>query len=72
MLQVFLTPFCFFILLENYLYYLYNIDNAGQVRGKTCYIQYSNRQEIINSKTIGDSPSNVLLITLENLKVSQE
>ena len=40
-----------------------------QVRGKTVYLQYSTRQEIVNSKTQGDTPSNVLLVTLEALMV---
>ncbi len=42
-----------------------------QVRGKTVYLQYSTRQEIVNSKTQGDTPSNVLLVTLEALMVRQ-
>ena len=41
-----------------------------QVRGKTVYLQYSNRQEIINAKNTADTPSNVLLVSLENLLVS--
>ena len=42
---------------------------AIQVRGKTVYLQYSNRQEIINAKNTADTPSNVLLVSLENLMV---
>ena len=41
-----------------------------QVRGKTVYLQYSNRQEIVNAKNTADTPSNVLLVSLENLMVS--
>ena len=33
------------------------------------YLQYSNRQEIINAKNNADTPSNVLLVSLENLLV---
>ena len=44
--------------------------NSVQVRGKTVYLQYSNRQEIINAKNTADTPSNVLLVSLENLMVS--
>jgi hypothetical protein len=40
-----------------------------QVRGKTVYLQYSNRQEIVNAKNTADTPSNVLLVSLENLMV---
>ncbi|KAK9864277.1 hypothetical protein WJX84_009138 [Apatococcus fuscideae] len=47
-------------------YYASSADPA-KVRGKTVYLQYSTRQEIVNSKTQGDTPSNVLLVTLEAL-----
>lgn len=33
------------------------------------YLQYSNRQEIINARNTADTPSNVLLVSLENLLV---
>ena len=41
-----------------------------QVRGKTVYLQYSTRQEIVHSKQPLDGPSNVLLVTMDNLDVS--
>lgn len=34
-------------------------------RGKTVYLQYSNRQEIVNNKTAADVAGNVLLVTIE-------
>lgn len=40
-----------------------------QVRGKTVYLQYSTRQEIVHSKQPLDGPSNVLLVTMDNLDV---
>jgi polypyrimidine tract-binding protein 2 len=39
-----------------------------QVRGKTVYLQYSTRQEIVNATSSAEEPSNVLLATLENLQ----
>ncbi|KAK8936776.1 hypothetical protein KSP39_PZI012442 [Platanthera zijinensis] len=39
-----------------------------QVRGKTVYIQYSNRQEIVNNKSTGDVAGNVLLVTIEGVE----
>ncbi|KAK3026458.1 hypothetical protein RJ639_041868 [Escallonia herrerae] len=44
-------------------YYLSSSEPA-QVRGKTVYLQYSNRQEIVNNKTSADVPGNVLLVTI--------
>lgn len=38
------------------------------VRGKTVYIQYSNRHEIVNNKSPGDIPGNVLLVTIEGVE----
>lgn len=35
------------------------------MRGKTVYLQYSNRQEIVNNKTSADVAGNVLLVTIE-------
>lgn len=35
------------------------------MRGKTVYLQYSNRQEIVNNKTTADVAGNVLLVTIE-------
>ncbi|KAJ1377416.1 RNA-binding domain superfamily [Sesbania bispinosa] len=40
----------------------------AQVRGKTVYIQYSNRHEIVNNKGPGDVPGNVLLVTIEGVE----
>ncbi|KAJ3673379.1 hypothetical protein LUZ60_006753 [Juncus effusus] len=48
-------------------YYATSSDPA-QIRGKTVYIQYSNRQEIVHSKTVGESAGNVLLVTIEGVE----
>nr|XP_010939821.1 polypyrimidine tract-binding protein homolog 1 isoform X3 [Elaeis guineensis] len=48
-------------------YYASSSDPA-QVRGKTVYIQYSNRQEITNNKSSGDVAGNVLLVTIEGVE----
>ncbi|KAL5082237.1 hypothetical protein RYX36_010658 [Vicia faba] len=40
-------------------------SEPAQVRGKTVYIQYSNRHETVNSKGPGDVPGNVLLVTFD-------
>ncbi|XP_061979553.1 polypyrimidine tract-binding protein homolog 1-like isoform X1 [Populus nigra] len=48
-------------------YYASSSDPA-QVRGKTVYIQYSNRHEIVNNKSPGDNPGNVLLVTIEGVE----
>jgi polypyrimidine tract-binding protein 2 len=48
-------------------YYATSSDPA-QIRGKTVYIQYSNRQEIVHSKTVGESVGNVLLVTIEGVE----
>ncbi|TYI90147.1 hypothetical protein E1A91_D03G101700v1, partial [Gossypium mustelinum] len=37
----------------------------SEVRGKTVYLQYSNRQKIVNNKTTADIAGNVLLVTIE-------
>ncbi|KAK1284862.1 hypothetical protein QJS10_CPB20g02041 [Acorus calamus] len=47
-------------------YYASSADPA-QIRGKTVYLQYSNRHEIVNNKPAGDVPSNVLLVTVEGV-----
>ncbi|CAN6444373.1 unnamed protein product [Victoria cruziana] len=44
--------------------YYASSPEPAQVRGKTVYIQYSNRQEIVHNKTSGDAASNVLLVTI--------
>ncbi|KAL2556186.1 Polypyrimidine tract-binding protein-like protein 2 [Forsythia ovata] len=45
--------------------YYASSSEPAQVRGKTVYLQYSNRQEIVNNKTTADVAGNVLLITIE-------
>ncbi|KAI5561895.1 hypothetical protein POPTR_015G020800v4 [Populus trichocarpa] len=45
--------------------YYASSSEPAQVRGKTVYLQYSNRQEIVNNKTTADAGGNVLLITIE-------
>ncbi|KAF5190757.1 Polypyrimidine tract-binding protein-like protein [Thalictrum thalictroides] len=47
-------------------YYSSSLDPA-QLRGKTIYLQYSNRQEIVHNKTSGDVTGNVLLVTIEGV-----
>ncbi|KAH7430315.1 hypothetical protein KP509_09G093000 [Ceratopteris richardii] len=48
--------------------YYASSSEPAQIRGKTVYLQYSNRQEIINNKSSGDVPSNVLLVTFEGVE----
>lgn len=48
--------------------YYASSSEPAQVRGKTVYLQYSNRQEIVNSKNTGDVASNVLLVTIEGVE----
>ncbi|KAG1330801.1 Polypyrimidine tract-binding protein [Cocos nucifera] len=48
--------------------YYASSSEPAKVRGKTVYIQYSNRQEIVNSKSSGDVSGNVLLVTLEGVE----
>ncbi|XP_043702374.1 polypyrimidine tract-binding protein homolog 2-like isoform X2 [Telopea speciosissima] len=43
-------------------------SEPAQVRGKTVYLQYSNRQEIVNNRTAGDVAGNVLLVTIEGVE----
>ncbi|GAA0153233.1 RNA processing factor [Lithospermum erythrorhizon] len=45
--------------------YYASSSEPDQVRGKTVYLQYSNRQEITNNKTTADVAGNVLLVTIE-------
>jgi polypyrimidine tract-binding protein 2 len=47
-------------------YYASSAEPA-QVRGKNVYLQYSNRQEIVNSKNTGEAPGNVLLVGMEGI-----
>lgn len=46
--------------------------HAWQVRGKTVYLQYSTRQEIVNSTRSVEQGGNVLLVSLENLGVRSQ
>ena len=48
--------------------YYASSSEPAQVRGKTVYIQYSNRHEIVNNKSPGDTPGNVLLVTMEGVQ----
>lgn len=48
--------------------YYASSSEPAQVRGKTVYLQYSNRQEIVNNKNSGDAASNVLLVTIEGVE----
>ncbi|KAF8408121.1 hypothetical protein HHK36_007264 [Tetracentron sinense] len=48
--------------------YYASSSEPAQVRGKTMYIQYSNRQEIVNNKSSGDVAGNVLLVTIEGVE----
>ncbi|OWM64569.1 hypothetical protein CDL15_Pgr020536 [Punica granatum] len=48
--------------------YYASSPEPAQVRGKTVYIQYSNRHEIVHNKSPGDVPGNVLLVTIEGVE----
>ncbi|XP_074563182.1 polypyrimidine tract-binding protein homolog 1-like [Curcuma longa] len=48
--------------------YYASSSEPAQVRGKTVYIQYSNRQEIVNNKATGEVAGNVLLVTIEGVE----
>ncbi|RWV80463.1 hypothetical protein GW17_00058268, partial [Ensete ventricosum] len=48
--------------------YFASSSEPAQVRGKTVYIQYSNRQEIVNNKVSGEAAGNVLLVTIEGVE----
>ncbi|CAL9068582.1 unnamed protein product [Musa banksii] len=48
--------------------YYASSSEPAQVRGKTVYIQYSNRQEIVNNKASGEVVGNVLLVTIEGVE----
>ena len=48
--------------------YYASSSEPAQVRGKTLYIQYSNIHEIVNNKSPGDVPGNVLLVTIEGVE----
>jgi polypyrimidine tract-binding protein 2 len=48
--------------------YFASSPELAQIRGKTVYIQYSNRQEITNNKSTADGAGNVLLVTIEGVQ----
>jgi polypyrimidine tract-binding protein 2 len=48
--------------------YYASSSEPAQIRGKTVYIQYSNRHEIVNNQSPGDVPGNVLLVTFEGVE----
>ncbi|RWW61110.1 hypothetical protein BHE74_00031844 [Ensete ventricosum] len=48
--------------------YYASAAEPAQIRGKTVYLQYSNRQEIVNNKVTADAASNVLLVTVEGVE----
>ncbi|KAK3147092.1 hypothetical protein QOZ80_3BG0277960 [Eleusine coracana subsp. coracana] len=50
--------------------YFSSSSEPAQIRGKTVYIQYSNRQEIINNRSAGETSGNVLLVTIEGVQAS--
>jgi polypyrimidine tract-binding protein 2 len=50
--------------------YYASSSEPAQVRGKTVYIQYSNRQEIVNNKSPGETAGNVLLVTIEGVQAN--
>ncbi|CAM0873412.1 unnamed protein product [Alopecurus aequalis] len=50
--------------------YFASSSEPAQIRGKTVYIQYSNRQEIINNKSPGETAGNVLLVTIEGVQAN--
>lgn len=52
----------------NMVTYYASSSEPAQVRGKSVYIQYSNRHEIVNNKGPGDVPGNVLLVTMEGVE----
>jgi polypyrimidine tract-binding protein 2 len=50
--------------------YFASSSEPAQIRGKPVYIQYSNRQEIVNNKSPGETAGNVLLVTMEGVQAS--
>ncbi|XP_057546786.1 polypyrimidine tract-binding protein homolog 2-like [Amaranthus tricolor] len=51
--------------------YYASSSEPAQIRGKTVYLQYSNRQEVVNNKTTADTAGNVLLVTIEGDEARQ-
>jgi polypyrimidine tract-binding protein 2 len=51
--------------------YFASSSELAQIRGKTVYIQYSNRQEITNNKSTADGAGNVLLVTIEGVQAGE-
>ncbi|KAL2240406.1 polypyrimidine tract-binding protein homolog 1 isoform X1 [Sesamum indicum] len=52
----------------NMVTYYASSSEPARIRGKTVYIQYSNRHEIVHNKSPGDVPGNVLLVTIEGVE----
>ncbi|KAL8475818.1 hypothetical protein ACS0TY_028469 [Phlomoides rotata] len=52
----------------NMVTYYASSSEPAQIRGKTVYIQYSNTHEIVNNKSPGDVPGNVLLVIIEGVE----
>lgn len=52
----------------NMVHHFMSSAEPAKVRGKTVYLQYSTRQEIVNATSNAENPSNVILATLENLQ----
>ncbi|KAG8366815.1 hypothetical protein BUALT_Bualt16G0007000 [Buddleja alternifolia] len=52
----------------NMVTYYASSPEPAHIRGKTVYVQYSNRHEIVNNKSPGDVPGNVLLVTIEGVE----
>ncbi|XP_062215477.1 polypyrimidine tract-binding protein homolog 1-like isoform X2 [Phragmites australis] len=50
--------------------YFASSSEPAQIRGKSVYIQYSNRQEIVNNRSPGETAGNVLLVTIEGVQAS--
>ncbi|XP_051120313.1 polypyrimidine tract-binding protein homolog 1 [Andrographis paniculata] len=51
----------------NMVSYYASSTEPAKIRGKTVYIQYSNRHEIVKNRSPGDVPGNVLLATIEGV-----
>ena len=51
--------------------YYASTSEPAEIRGKTVYLQYSNRQEVVNIKTTADTVGNVLLVTIEGDEARQ-
>ncbi|KAL6520399.1 hypothetical protein OROMI_032579 [Orobanche minor] len=54
----------------NMVSYYASSSEPAQIRGKSVYIQYSNRHEIVNNKSPADVPGNVLLVSIEGVEAN--